>query len=910
MNSMLEPRGLTVKDLQEDLADGLNLVAVCEVAGKNQVKGINKRPTMKIQKINNLNLALQQMTKEFDVRLDLISAEDIFGGNLKMILGMIWSLFRKVGEKLMGVGADGEGSEAGLLKWVREMTDGYEGVHIHDFKTSFNDGKAFSALVHRFDSSLVDYDEVASSSDKAAVLERAFDLAEKHLGVPKLLDVNDLLSGDVDERSVILYGSLYFHAFVSNEERIKARQAKEQISGKMTAVQAELAQVTETLAAANADRDRLRSDNDELLARLKALEERLDFLQAKRNADADTLELLEDKCAVLGGLLEQEKGARTGVESERHRLQSEMEELRDRLSRAQQMSESEVDELKKRLATLEEEEERIRQEREEARKKLEETAEDYQRALDEAEKRKQSLAEQIQSLRDTVQQEISRRRRKAAEAEALRKENAALRRRNVQQTRARSALAALKRNLEEHLEDMHKWRELHHGAVEGSRFDLATVASDLEGKPFEDQLSYLDEHLQEENRSLIRIVKLEDSKRQLQEKIEKQGALKMKFRKDWRERWFRVAGHKLSWYENDETTRREGAVDLTKKCDIVRQKAVKADDGSGAKLWPLKLTVNHEGQDKKLFIRAASKRERHSWFSLISAKIAAINYVRDVEASGNRPDTRVIAFLQDTEAEECIVDNRPVHAESATAIAKVIPGHDTVHTVSLSGAALGAEQFAILAPALGKSQSLRVVKLDRNALNDAAAAELAQSLGAGITSLNVAHNQIGAEGAAAIAAAIAAYAALEHLDISHNPLGNDGAAAIADAVAQSNRPLAHLHLASANIGDAAATGPIAALLAAGSFADVDLSGNQIGDDGAAAIAQALQTNSAINSLDLSGNPIHGKGLDALCQLLQANQDIQTVRLSNIPATPTDALAALIASQGFHAPDLTISRSNE
>lgn len=45
------------------------------------------------------------------------------------------------------------------------------------------------------------------------LLPLVFELAEKHVGVPSLLEPNDLLSGDPDERAIQLYVSLFFDAF-------------------------------------------------------------------------------------------------------------------------------------------------------------------------------------------------------------------------------------------------------------------------------------------------------------------------------------------------------------------------------------------------------------------------------------------------------------------------------------------------------------------------------------------------------------------------------------------------------------------------------------------------------------------------------------------------------------------------
>jgi hypothetical protein len=40
-----------------------------------------------------------------------------------------------------------------------------------------------------------------------------FEIAEKHVGVPRLLEASDLLGDDPDERAIQLYVSLFFDAF-------------------------------------------------------------------------------------------------------------------------------------------------------------------------------------------------------------------------------------------------------------------------------------------------------------------------------------------------------------------------------------------------------------------------------------------------------------------------------------------------------------------------------------------------------------------------------------------------------------------------------------------------------------------------------------------------------------------------
>ena len=46
-------------------------------------------------------------------------------------------------------------------------------------------------------------------------LSAAFEFAEKEMHIPKLLDVHEVMDGRVDERSLVLYTSLFFHAYTA-----------------------------------------------------------------------------------------------------------------------------------------------------------------------------------------------------------------------------------------------------------------------------------------------------------------------------------------------------------------------------------------------------------------------------------------------------------------------------------------------------------------------------------------------------------------------------------------------------------------------------------------------------------------------------------------------------------------------
>lgn len=82
--------------------------------------------------------------------------------------------------------------EKTLLAWCRTHTANYSGVSVRNFTSSWADGLAFNALLHRWRPQLFDYTTIVGKSP-AARLEHAFNIAHTHLGIDKLLDPEGLI---------------------------------------------------------------------------------------------------------------------------------------------------------------------------------------------------------------------------------------------------------------------------------------------------------------------------------------------------------------------------------------------------------------------------------------------------------------------------------------------------------------------------------------------------------------------------------------------------------------------------------------------------------------------------------------------------------------------------------------------
>lgn len=191
------------------------LIHLLECLSNESLGRYASKPRLRVQRFENANLALD-FVKSRGIQMTNIGAEDVVDGNRKIILGLIWILISRF--TINDINEEGMTAKEGLLLWCQRKTACYDEVEVRDFSGSWNDGLAFCALldIHRPD--LIDYDSL-DKADRRANMQLAFDLAHREIGIPKLLDVEDVCDvAKPDERSLMTYIAYWFHAFSQMEK--------------------------------------------------------------------------------------------------------------------------------------------------------------------------------------------------------------------------------------------------------------------------------------------------------------------------------------------------------------------------------------------------------------------------------------------------------------------------------------------------------------------------------------------------------------------------------------------------------------------------------------------------------------------------------------------------------------------
>ncbi|XP_059185463.1 LOW QUALITY PROTEIN: filamin-B [Centropristis striata] len=200
-----------IGDLQLDLGDGLRLISLLEVLShKKMYSRSHQRPTFRQMKLENVSVALEFLEKE-KIKLVSIDSKAIVDGNLKLILGLIWTLILHYSISMPPwEGEDGEAEsktpKQRLLGWIQNKVPD---MPITNFSQDWRSGKALGALVDSCAPGLCPDWETWDPVKPVENATEAMKLADDWLGIPQVIRPEEIINPNVDEQSVMTYLSQF-----------------------------------------------------------------------------------------------------------------------------------------------------------------------------------------------------------------------------------------------------------------------------------------------------------------------------------------------------------------------------------------------------------------------------------------------------------------------------------------------------------------------------------------------------------------------------------------------------------------------------------------------------------------------------------------------------------------------------
>uniref|UniRef100_A0A3B5QS06 Calponin-homology (CH) domain-containing protein n=1 Tax=Xiphophorus maculatus TaxID=8083 RepID=A0A3B5QS06_XIPMA len=229
---------LEVKDLFDDIKDGVMLLALLEILSGQKLPCEQGKKLKRIHWVANIGTALKFLEgRKVRIRLVNINSTDIVDGRPSIVLGLVWTiiLYFQIEEltsslpELQAFSSSNSsldsstsstdttsppvkrrplalqgGARKALLRWVQQTATKCLGLDVKDFGPSWRTGLAFFAVINALRPNLVDMERVWRRPNREN-LQEAFLLAETELGIPQLLDPEDVDVDKPDEKSVMTY---------------------------------------------------------------------------------------------------------------------------------------------------------------------------------------------------------------------------------------------------------------------------------------------------------------------------------------------------------------------------------------------------------------------------------------------------------------------------------------------------------------------------------------------------------------------------------------------------------------------------------------------------------------------------------------------------------------------------------
>jgi len=188
-----------------------------EISGKTLPKLSVPKYFMRIHKLENLSISLQFLADE-NIKLVGIAQEDILDHNVRLILGLVWTIILRF-QIAVGSTSDAQGAKQELFEWVESVSEAAEQNQPQTEensrqpsrkkdkkeKSSLPDAAQLVTLVN----ALLDQVDPHAKRKLTGILrddvQNALLQAEAILGIAKIIDVDDVIGTNADEKFIMTY---------------------------------------------------------------------------------------------------------------------------------------------------------------------------------------------------------------------------------------------------------------------------------------------------------------------------------------------------------------------------------------------------------------------------------------------------------------------------------------------------------------------------------------------------------------------------------------------------------------------------------------------------------------------------------------------------------------------------------
>lgn len=217
--------GVQLTDLSTELCDGLVLIQLInKIISEMDVestdmklyllKPLYTKPKLMLQKLENVNDFLEFIRLVLKISTTSISADNIVEGNLKLILGLLWSLFIFSTTSYMGIFNDGNSLiqiKKYMLNWINSK---YKLAEVSNFDRDWSlDTSSPDMIFYSIAKCYMPMsNHIKPTESKYQNLKEILYFAES-LGIPKLADIEDFKKLVPDEKCILFYILEWFKFF-------------------------------------------------------------------------------------------------------------------------------------------------------------------------------------------------------------------------------------------------------------------------------------------------------------------------------------------------------------------------------------------------------------------------------------------------------------------------------------------------------------------------------------------------------------------------------------------------------------------------------------------------------------------------------------------------------------------------